>query len=174
MRKFTLSMLAAVAFTLAAGAAKADIVSYQVSNATFNDGIVMSGTWSFNTATDQVTAMNLAFTNSPYAQFVVTGPIGAHVSQGNGPNAWEVSVWGSPGPNGYVGDNYLHMNFDFNATTGAPIVSNNNNAYYTSMKYDNPSLVPNPPIVLLSSPGTYSVTGGVQPVPEPASAALML
>jgi len=172
MRKFTLHLLASVALSLAAGAADADIVSYQVSNATFNDGVMMSGTWSFNTVTDKVTAMNLSMTNNPFAVFNLTSPTTATFSNGNTPNSWQVGVWGSPGPGGYSGDNSILMYFDFDATTGALMGPNPNKTNnYTSLNYTGPGS--NGTVVNLASAGTYSITG-IQPVPEPGSAALML
>jgi len=173
MRKFTLPLLSVLVLSLAAGTAQADVYSYQLSNAPFTNGTTLSGTWSFDTGKDQVTAMNLTESNFNLA-FTNTGPIAATATPGAS-NSWQVLVQSSTAVPNYPGQ-FPGLNFGFNAATGAPILYtgdlNNvtlSNATTLNCCNNNGAVV----VSALSGTGTYAVTG-IQPVPEPASAALML
>jgi len=174
MHKFLMA-LATVILSVTGGAVRADTVySYQVNNAVFNNAsngasvLSLNGTWSFDVATNQVTAMNLTIADyggSDYSDFKISSPVSVGVSNGNGNNTWQLNVASV--------DNFAtiptNLFFNFNSTSGAPLVANSNysNSYTT---FQDGAIPVN---FILGSSGNYSVTG-VAPVPEPASAALML
>jgi len=174
MRKTSMTLLATLVLSLAAGAAKADSVfNYSVSNATFDNSngtpipYSLSGTWQFDATTLQVTAMNLVvanFNGQTWANYTITQPVNVAASAGNGSNTYALNV---PGVSTVGNSNLL---FNFNSANGSPLVPNSN------FSNDYTRISTQQGYSYLANAGTFTAPMPVPPapVPEPASAVLMM
>jgi len=157
MRKLALPLLSAIALATATSAHADNLISYLSEGASFSNGATMNMQWTFDSTTQQVTAINGGLQDgNGYFAFVT--PNSTKVSGGNGPNAYEF----------YTTSNGVKLYFDFNAATGALLMLNGNNNYTSYVSWAGVSNA-------LTNVGGYKITSGFLPaVPEPGTVALML
>jgi len=169
MRKLAYPLMAALAMAAAVPAQADTLTSYLDVGASFANGATMNLAWTFNSTTQQVTDINVGLQDlQGYYAFTNANLVSTILSQGNGPNVFEFYAKSNEGVKLYV---------DFNATTGELMLANGRPS---TPGVNFSSYWPVPPLGQdcynpLTGAGGYKITSPwTPPVPEPASAALML